>query len=163
VSEQRARELLDHALQLRWIAHDDWAELVEPRTGCGRTGSARLGRLGRRIRTGAHSEGERVLHRILQRGGVRGWVANYPVADCRGRVLAVADVAFPELKLCVEVDGRAAHSGREQFERDRERQNVLVLEGWMVLRFTWAQLVNEPEAVLAQVRAAIAARAAGVV
>jgi len=46
------------------------------------------------------------------------------------------------------------------FERDRERQNVLTLQGWLVLRFTWEQITQRPGEVLAAVLAAVAQRVA---
>jgi very-short-patch-repair endonuclease len=36
----------------------------------------------------------------------------------------------------IEIDGRLYHTGAEVFETDRRRQNLLVLDGWCVLRFT---------------------------
>jgi hypothetical protein len=47
------------------------------------------------------------------------------------------------------------HTGAEAFETDRWRQNLLVLNGWFVLRFTWAMIEEHPEKVIAMVREAI--------
>ena len=57
------------------------------------------------------------------------------------------DAAWPELKLAVELDGRAAHSTPRNFERDRRKQNALILDGWIVLRFTHNQLRNHDDRV----------------
>ena len=46
------------------------------------------------------------------------------------------DLAYPEQRLAIEVDGYAFHSDRTTFDRDRRRQNDLVNAGWIVLRFT---------------------------
>ncbi len=43
----------------------------------------------------------------------------------------------------------------EVFVHDRRRQNALVLAGWTVLRFTPDDLRSHPEALVAQVRAAL--------
>ena len=86
------------------------------------------------------------------------WVPNYAVRDERGQIVAEIDFADPELKIAIEVDGRAFHSDRRSFERDRKRQNMLVTRGWIVLRFTWERLVNDPEGVLAEVAAVLASR-----
>jgi len=86
------------------------------------------------------------------------WIPNYAVRDERGRVLAEIDFANPELKIAIEVDGRAFHSDRCAFERDRERQNMLVIRGWIVLRFTWERLVNDPEGVLTEIALVLASR-----
>lgn len=38
---------------------------------------------------------------------------------------------------------------------DRARQNYLILNGWRVLRFTWLDLFERPERVIAEIRRAI--------
>ena len=45
---------------------------------------------------------------------------------------------------------------RERFQRDRTRQNRLVAAGWTVLRFTWNDLRDRPNGVIAEIRAVIA-------
>lgn len=45
------------------------------------------------------------------------------------------DNAYPDDKVFVELDGYASHSSREAFVRDRHRQNELVTQGWVPLRF----------------------------
>ena len=67
----------------------------------------------------------------------------------------MVDIAFPTERLAVEVDGWAWHHDRDRFERDRSRQNALVLAGWTVLRFTWADLTEDPTRVVVVVRAAL--------
>lgn len=71
-------------------------------------------------------------------------------------MIAVVDVLFPAQRLVLEVDGYAAHSAREAFERDRRRQNRLVAEGYIVLRFTWRDLTERPGDVVRQVAAVLA-------
>jgi very-short-patch-repair endonuclease len=46
------------------------------------------------------------------------------------------DLAYPDLRIAVELDGWAAHSTRRAFDHDRARGNDLELEGWTLLRFT---------------------------
>jgi very-short-patch-repair endonuclease len=55
----------------------------------------------------------------------------------------------------IEIDGRLYHTGAEVFETDRWRQNLLVLDGWWVLRFTWTMIEERPEEVIAMVLEAI--------
>ena len=50
----------------------------------------------------------------------------------------------------VEVNGHAFHSSRSAFERDRRRDADLQANGYSVMRITWRQLVDEPEALLAR-------------
>ena len=158
VDEARAGELLDRAFQLRWITHQEWADAMPVRLGRARRGATRLRTLTLRVTEGTHSDGERRMARLLRRAGFKGWVANFVVFTASGVPKAELDFAFPDLRLCIEVDGRAAHSGARAFDRDRRRQNDLSLDGWLVLRFTWSQIVNEPEWVSGQIRRAIATR-----
>lgn len=46
------------------------------------------------------------------------------------------DLADPPSKLAVELDGWEFHHTRSAFDDDRARANVLVANGWSVLRFT---------------------------
>jgi very-short-patch-repair endonuclease len=66
------------------------------------------------------------------------------------------DVVWRDAMLAVEIDGFAYHSSRQAFERDRHRDATLAAAGWTVIRVTWRQLTNEPEAVIARLAAALA-------
>jgi very-short-patch-repair endonuclease len=46
------------------------------------------------------------------------------------------DMAYPQYKVAIEVDGFAFHSTRESFDADRKRDNTLKLAGWNVVHFT---------------------------
>jgi Protein of unknown function (DUF559) len=66
----------------------------------------------------------------------------------RGRIIE-ADCLWAEQRVIVELDGRAAHGTRRAFERDRERDRLLQVDGWRVVRITWRQLRDDAPAVLA--------------
>ena len=100
------------------------------------------------------SAAERLCHRLLRAARIKGWQANLPVV-LRGQAYFL-DVAFPALRLVVEIDGRLHEDDPEVFENDRWRQNALVLEGWHVLRFTWEMLREHPDRVIAAIREKIA-------
>jgi very-short-patch-repair endonuclease len=48
----------------------------------------------------------------------------------------VLDLAYPDERIAMEVDGFDVHRTRSAFDADRSRQNLLVLAGWLLLRFT---------------------------
>ena len=73
-----------------------------------------------------------------------------------GRLLGRVDFAWPALLLVVETDGFAFHADRATYRSDRRRTNALTLAGWRVLRFSWEDVVHEPERVVAEVTAALA-------
>jgi very-short-patch-repair endonuclease len=108
------------------------------------------------IGDGAAAESERRLHRILRQAGIAGWVPNLTVTAMSGQRFEI-DVAFPGIKLAIEVDGYAYHSDDGRFQGDRTRQNALIASGWRVLRFTWADLDQRPDHVVRQVRSLLAA------
>lgn len=154
----RAHEVVDRALQQRWFGIEDLDEVIAGRAGRGNRGVGALRRARMRMATGSRSEAEQRMGRLLRRSRTGDWIANHPVLDRSGRVVAEIDFAHLDLRIAIEVDGRAFHSDRRSFERDRARQNDLVLRGWLVLRFTWEQITTKPEWVIAEIREAIAHR-----
>ena len=63
--------------------------------------------------------------------------------EVRGRFFEV-DCLWRAQRLVVELDGRAVHGTRRAFEADRERDRMLVAEGWRTMRVTWRQLRENP-------------------
>jgi very-short-patch-repair endonuclease len=61
------------------------------------------------------------------------------------------DFLWRNQRLVIEVDGFAFHSSRRDFKRDRRRDSILSMKGLRVIRITWGQIVDEPEAVVALV------------
>ena len=51
-----------------------------------------------------------------------------------------ADVIWRDHKVIVELDGYGPHITREKFRADRARDRAAQLEGWRVLRYTWADI-----------------------
>ena len=95
------------------------------------------------------SAAERLAHRLLHDSRITGWTANYRVLVSGARYFI--DIAFPAVRLAVEVDGRLHEDDPSIFETDRYRQNQLVGAGWTVLRFTYAMLVARPDYVIATI------------
>jgi len=148
-----AEPLLDRALLRGWVTVDAIADRAMELTG--RRGVTNLRAHLTRVRSGARSEAERLAQSILMSAGIDGWIANYEIRDADGIVRAVLDLAFEVEKLAVEIDGLAHHSGPDQFQRDRTRQNWLINLGWKVLRFTWDDLTKRPHYVIATILAAL--------
>jgi len=100
----------------------------------------------------AESDLETLLSKILRGGGLPDPVRQFPVM-ISGHSFRL-DAAYPELMIFMEGDGFGVHSQRSPFERDRSRQNLLVVAGWLPLRFTWRRLCRSPHDVVSEVRAA---------
>jgi very-short-patch-repair endonuclease len=61
------------------------------------------------------------------------------------------DFVWRDTKLIVEVDGYAHHRSPTAFERDRERDVILTVAGWRVMRFTHTQITRRPAWVAAAI------------
>jgi very-short-patch-repair endonuclease len=142
-------KLMDSALQRHVELPPLWTAHLRNK---GRYGSPAARRLLRAADDGAQSEAERLLIRLLKSAGITGWKANYPVAGYK------VDVGFSACKVALEADGLAFHSDSDDFHNDRVRQNAITLSGWKVLRFTWLDLTQYPQRVIAEISHAISAR-----
>lgn len=105
------------------------------------------------------SELERRMNRIFVQEGLPRAVSQWKVTIGDQR-LAI-DFAYPELKIAIETDSNQFHLSRQDREKDTNRQNLLMLDGWLVVRFTWYMVTRQPKAVADAIRVAIAARARG--
>ena len=65
------------------------------------------------------------------------------------------DFAYSGHKVLIEVDGRRYHAARRSQRNDMRRDNVMNVRGWTVLRFTWEDVVHDPQYVLDLVRQAL--------
>jgi hypothetical protein len=68
--------------------------------------------------------------------------------------IRVSDVAG----VAIEVDGWAWRWDAERLGGDRRRHDAVALAGWTMPRFTWHDLIQRPARVVAEIRAALAAR-----
>lgn len=57
------------------------------------------------------------------------------------------DRCWPEVKLVVELDGARHHTSPEDRQRDLARDRALAALGWVVLRFTYAEVRRHPDVV----------------
>ena len=73
---------------------------------------------------------------------------------------AKVDLADEELRVVLEADSHEFHSKRRDFDRDCRRYNDLVTRDWLVLRFTWEQVMFEPGVVQRAIEDVVALRRA---
>ena len=96
------------------------------------------------------SEAERAFLELIRR-------ARLPQPEVNAKVGRYeVDFYWPEHDLIVEIDGYAFHSSRAAFERDRRRDAELGAQGRRVMRVTWRRLVDESEALVANLALATA-------
>lgn len=67
------------------------------------------------------------------------------------------DAVWRGARLVVELDGRDTHGTAASFERDRERDRVLVVAAWRPVRITYRQMRDTPRAVQTDMRRLLAA------
>lgn len=142
-------ELMDRALQRDAELRELWLAHLRNK---GRYGSPAARRMLQAAADGARSAAERLLVKLLREAGITGWRTNFPVGGYK------VDVGFPAARVAVETDGWAFHSDAGVFQIDRKRQNAIALLGWQVLRFTWLDLTEYPQRVIATIRHAITVR-----
>jgi very-short-patch-repair endonuclease len=95
---------------------------------------------------GPQSVLETRLLRLIKRARLPAPICQHEIKD-RGRLLAVVDFAYPEIRLAIEADGYRWHSGRAQWQRDLSRRNALTSRGWRVIHVTSSDLEKRPEQV----------------
>ena len=70
----------------------------------------------------------------------------------------VVDFADRSIGLIVEVDGRRWHATSQAMADDRRRDRLAAANGWLVVRVTWADVVDRPGATVEEIAGAIEAR-----
>jgi hypothetical protein len=155
MDKKAADSLLAWMVARRRINAEEFAVAVEAHRG--RRGYQRLLAYIPRVAGRSASEAEALARSIYLRYGITGWEANVLVKTARGAALS-ADFLFKELRIIVFIDGRAYHGDRHAFQADRSDQNELIASGYLVLRFTWADITERPDQVAGLTIAAIEQR-----
>ncbi len=119
----------------------------------GERGAVRARRALRHGDPRAESRMESVTRWLLIAAGLPTPELQYVIRDSNGHPVARLDLAYPRLRIAIEFDG-ALHREADVFARDLRRQNMLISDGWTVLRFSGADVLGRPDYVVAQVRAA---------
>ncbi len=162
VADQRLLRAIEWSRRERGVT---WSDLIATLAHHARRGRGGVQRLRRVLVANAHREEitdsdlELLLLGLLAEAGLPEPEVHHRIwAD--GRVVVEVDLAYPELRLAIEIDGRI-HLREDIWNRDLPRQNYLVLQGWTVLRFNADRLLDHPEHVVAEIRAAIFRARAG--
>lgn len=108
------------------------------------------------VEAGIRSVPEGDLRTLLRRARVP-----MPVFNARlyvgGKLIAVADAWWADAGVAAEVDSREYHYSAEDWQGTMQRHDRLVAHGVLLLHFTPKQIRAQPEEVVAQIRAALAA------
>jgi hypothetical protein len=135
----------------------------------------RLDCLGRRGRTGVpqlralldRTEGRPLGDSWLEQEGIRIVTrAGLPVPRCQvhlrrpDRRIARVDLLWDAQRLIAELSGHATHATRRRRQADAQRTAALTLAGWRVLDFTYEDVIERPEYVVATIAEHLAQLAA---
>jgi len=96
------------------------------------------------------SQMESRLRMVIVLGGLPRPSVQVPIYDQHGRLVGRPDLYYERQRLGIEYDG-AVH--RTSLPEDNRRQNLLLGAGVRLLRFTFGDVMQRPETVVAQVRA----------
>lgn len=154
--------IIDRALLDRRASVARFEERLAAYEGAHLSGIAKLRRLVAERGEGfvvPESELERYLTRALKLAGVPDLVfqANPPWRPGDRRRFDALSRAW---RIIFEADGRRWHSRMQDMERDRRRDQEAAAHGYLVMRFTWAQLTAGRHETVALIRAAGAYRLA---
>jgi very-short-patch-repair endonuclease len=146
-----ALAIADSALRHRQLTKARMLMLAEAMRGPGRVQALRVARAasGR-----AANPFESVLRAI---------VLDVPGLTLRPQVLVLEepfsvrpDLVDEQLRLALEADSFEWHGSRRALVRDCRRYNLLVTHGWRVLRFSWEEVMLEPDNVRSTLAAMLA-------
>jgi very-short-patch-repair endonuclease len=158
VGRRQLETLLDAAILDRQVGYEAIVEVAERVCRRGKRGSAVLrGLLDQRghglVRSATALE--RLGLKALGLTRLGRWLVQYPVPWVPERRF---DAAFPDARVAVEWDSRRWHTAVDDFRSDRERDRAAILHGWVVLRFTWHELEQDPWAVALEIDRVLEAR-----
>ncbi|MER7071844.1 DUF559 domain-containing protein [Terrabacter sp. NPDC000476] len=104
---------------------------------------ARVLRIARQADARAANPFESVLRAIAL--GVPGLTVEAQVRLRYDDLYARVDLADEALQIVIEADSHEFHAERRAFDRDCRRYDELTVRDWIVLRFTWEQVMVEPD------------------
>lgn len=156
----RLEQAIEHALITGRVDLAEFVEMVAALSRRGKKGFKNLHMIidGRLVGfEKLESELERIMLRLIDEAGLPTPVMQFEapwLRPLKGRV----DLAYPDLRILVECDSRRWHGRFDAFEVDRVRDNAAQLAGWIVLRFTWRMIKDEPSKVVATIKGACEVR-----
>jgi very-short-patch-repair endonuclease len=123
-----------------------YAELCRGRAGARRMRAVAV------LAEPAESPMETRLRWLLLEAGLPHPEVQFDMRDADGRFVGRADLYYPGPRLVIEYDGV---NHRDRLVEDNRRQNLILNAGFRMLRFTAADIRDQPDIVVARVRSAL--------
>ena len=102
--------------------------------------------------SGGESFLERRLLKLLRAAGLPR-PATQIIHRTRDSKVMRVDFQYTDAEVVIEVSGRQGHTSDRDRQRDARRRNELQSQGWVVLEFTTADVLDDPDYVLATIAA----------
>jgi hypothetical protein len=138
--------LLRRIFELRGRGRHGLPKLVDVISGC-------------EVTRGGHSWLEREFLACSTRAGLPLPLTQQVLSRAKDRLVRV-DCHYPGTRVVVELLGYRWHRTQEQLRRDAERMNALVLDGYLPLQCTTAQLIEDPAYIFDTIRIALSSASA---
>jgi very-short-patch-repair endonuclease len=103
---------------------------------------------------------EALVLSALLKSGLPAPSLQHEIFDQDGVLIARVDFAYPDARLAIEADGYRFHSTRNDWSRDRARQNALIRLGWTPYRVTWEDVRTRSGAMVEDIARLLASRSA---
>ena len=158
VSPSRVNETFDAVIRQQLLEWPDLYEVLARHSARGRNGCGKLRAL-LDVRYGdtaiPDSRWNRMVLTLLSDAGLPDPIPEFEVRDKRGQFIGRVDLAYPRSRVAIELDSMRWHHNLESFTNDPRRKNALIVNGWTVLTFTWADFADHPGQLVRTVRAAL--------
>ncbi|MFM7211917.1 MAG: DUF559 domain-containing protein, partial [Actinomycetota bacterium] len=66
-------------------------------------------------------------------------------------LIGYADMAWPDHKVIGEADGLLKYQDRSDLIAEKAREDRLRAQGWIVVRWTWDEMLRRPHVVIARI------------
>lgn len=157
LSPQQAELAVDAALRQQLVDWPDLYEVLARHSARGRDGCGRLRAFLEAANPDAaipDSRWNRMVGVLLLDAGLPEPTYEHMI-ETAGSFVARVDLAYPRKRLAIELDSVRWHMNQSSFVADPRRRNRLLLAGWRVLTFTWADYYEHPQRLVAAVRGAL--------
>ena len=111
------------------------------------------------VRPGTDSPKESELRLLIVQSGLPEPVIHFEVHDADGGFVGTPDLAYPQLKIAIEYEGRVHQTDRDVYTADIARRELLAREHWIVILVIDSHLRDHPAWTVGRIRDAIAQRA----
>ncbi|MGY4766905.1 DUF559 domain-containing protein [Kribbella sp. CWNU-51] len=148
-----ALAVADAALATGRLSHDELEAATRAMRGPGRPNAVRIAAAATGL---SESFLESMLRSLLLAEGIDTFEPQLLVDTGGARVRV--DLGHRPARIALEAEGYEFHGSAGDFAADCRRYDDLVAAGWLVLRFTYQQVLGDPRWVVGTVRSALAQR-----